>query len=81
MTNETKSLVLGLATLGMLVYAILVMAQGLINGEKVIALRGRAPFRIDRQRNPISFWLYTAVDALVCVILSVFTFHFLSSSI
>ena len=79
MTSGTTSLGVGLAMLGMLIYGIFVVAQGLINGEKRRLLRANA--RINRWRNPGTFWFYTGVDIIVCVLLAFFAFYFLYARI
>ena len=75
MTNNTTSVGIGLVLLAMLAYGILVLVQGFINGEKRMLLRS---FSVNRWRNPGAFWFYTAADAVTCVILAAFAFHFLS---
>ena len=79
MPSEKTSLVLGLFSLGMLIYAFAVMIQGLVNGEKLMGMKYQAPVTISRWRNPIAFWVYTAIDAAACVFLGYCAFHFLSA--
>jgi hypothetical protein len=71
------SLGIGLVMLAMLAYGIFVLVQGLINGEKRRLLRSRPPFMVSRWRDPVAFWFYTVADAVGCMILAAFAFHFL----
>jgi hypothetical protein len=66
--------------LGMLAYGIVVLVQGLINGEKRRLLRSRPPFTVSRWRNPVAYWFYTVADGVGCAILGAFAFHFLKGS-
>lgn len=78
MTLDTKSLILGLPALGLLLYGIILIVGSLATGRKWIALRYQPTFEITRQNNTLAFWFYLAVDLVFCVIAGAFAYHFLS---
>lgn len=78
--QEGFFLVFGLALMGMFIYGLIVLANALMTGKLLVAMRGAPALEVQRYRNPLAFWIYYLLTIAGTAIAACGAFYFLKKS-